>query len=91
MINTQLRHAEGLQVHEADDGLIVFDPANDRVHHLNSSAGVLFSLCDPPRSRAELTALFKHAYGLDSAADASLAGALDKLLQQGVLVAADAD
>jgi hypothetical protein len=90
MTTTQLRQVENLQVHEADDGLIVFDPANDRVHHLNSSAGVLFSLCDYPRSRDELTALFKNAYGLDDSADANLAAALDKLLEQGVLVAVDA-
>lgn len=37
---------EGLEVSEADDGLVIYDPATDRVHHLNPSAGVILQLCD---------------------------------------------
>ena len=32
-------HAAALEVHETDDGLVVFNPATDRVHHLNYTAG----------------------------------------------------
>ena len=40
----QYSRAADLEVHETEDGLIVFNPATDRVHHLNHSAGALFEL-----------------------------------------------
>jgi hypothetical protein len=45
-------HAAALEVHETDDGLVVFNPATDRVHHLNYTAGVLFEFCRDPRDAA---------------------------------------
>ncbi len=77
---------EGLDVHEADDGLILFNPETDCVHHLNSSAGVLFVLCDQPRSRESLINSFNALYGLDNSSDDSIQTTLDQLTQQRVLV-----
>jgi len=37
---------DGLDVNEVKDGLIVYDPSRDRVHYLNATAGVVFTLCD---------------------------------------------
>ena len=36
---------EGLAVEEGRDGLAVFDPATDRVHYLNATAAIVFTLC----------------------------------------------
>jgi hypothetical protein len=58
----QPRSAPGLDVHEAEGGLVVYDPATDTVHHLNKTAGVIFGLCDGTRDTAaiavEVAALF---------------------------------
>jgi Coenzyme PQQ synthesis protein D (PqqD) len=52
----------GLDVQEAEDGLVVYDTATDAVHHLNRTAGVIFGLCDGTRDTvaiaAELAVLF---------------------------------
>jgi Coenzyme PQQ synthesis protein D (PqqD) len=52
----------GLDVQEADDGLVVYVAATDTVHHLNKTAGVIFGLCDGTRDAsaiaAELAVLF---------------------------------
>lgn len=40
---------DGLDVNEVKDGLIVYDPATDRVHYLNATAAVAFTLCDGTR------------------------------------------
>ncbi|MFK7828752.1 MAG: PqqD family protein [Congregibacter sp.] len=82
-----LRQPANLQVHEADDGLIAFDPDNDRVHHLNPSAGVMFSLCDNPQTKGQLTEQFIIAYGLDADEHAQAEEAIAQLLREGLLVA----
>jgi Coenzyme PQQ synthesis protein D (PqqD) len=52
----------GLDVHDAEDGLVVYVAASDTVHHLNKTAGVIFGLCDGSRDAAaiadEVAALF---------------------------------
>jgi hypothetical protein len=45
---------QGLDVHEADDGLVVYVVATDTVHHLNKTAGVIFGLCDGTRDSAAI-------------------------------------
>jgi Coenzyme PQQ synthesis protein D (PqqD) len=40
---------EPLEINEAEDGLVIYDPASDMVHHLNPSAALIFDLCDGSR------------------------------------------
>src|SRR4051812_18637078 len=42
MSDAHPKHAANLEVNEADDGLVVYDPAAGMVHHLNASAAVIF-------------------------------------------------
>lgn len=46
--------ADGLDINETEDGLIVYVAATDRVHYLNSTASVVLQLCDGRRSVAEI-------------------------------------
>jgi hypothetical protein len=55
---------EGLEIDEAEDGLIVFDPREDMVHHLNPSAAIIFDLCDGSRDLDEIVALLGEIYEL---------------------------
>ncbi len=87
--DTHYKQAQSLDVHEADDGLIIFHADTDRVHHLNSSAGVLFALCDQPCSRASLIESFQALFGLEESDCAAVAATLDQLLAEGVLVQDD--
>lgn len=48
--------AQGLDVHAAEDGLVVYIAATDTVHHLNKTAGVIFGLCDGSRDTAAIAA-----------------------------------
>jgi Coenzyme PQQ synthesis protein D (PqqD) len=49
MTDHKPRKRESLEVNEAEDGLVVYDPASDMVHHLNPSAALIFDLCDGSR------------------------------------------
>jgi hypothetical protein len=90
-IPQRVTRAAGLEVHEAQDGLVVFDPTTDRVHHLNATAAVLFELCATPRSVTELGALVADLYGLDDPPTAEIDEGLRQLLAEGILIAPSTD
>jgi hypothetical protein len=60
------RRIEPLEVDEADDGLVVYDPATEMVHHLNPSAAVIFDLCDGSRDAEAIGQVLAQAYDLNS-------------------------
>jgi coenzyme PQQ synthesis protein D (PqqD) len=80
-------NAEGLDVHEADDGLVVFKAATDSVHHLNHTAGVIFELCRNTVSLQQLIKLVSELYGQteEATAEAVEAG-LNQLVEEGVVI-----
>lgn len=77
--------ADGLDVHEVDDGLVVFDATTDRVHHLNPTASVVFALCDGTRTTGELAELVQSAWKLDAAPFDDVVACVAQLRAEGVL------
>jgi hypothetical protein len=84
----RLTQAEGLEVHEAQDGLVVFNPETDRVHHLNGTAAVLFELCDGSRDTVDLPAFVAELFSLQEPPGDAVTEGLSQLMEQGVLVQA---
>ena len=67
--------SEGLNIDEADDGLVIFDPVEDMVHHLNPTAAIIFDLCDGSRGLDQIAALLAEVYELNEPArEDALAG-----------------
>jgi hypothetical protein len=81
---------QSLEVNEADDGLVVYDPAHDVVHHLNMSAAVIFDLCDGSRDPAAIAAALAEAYGLGEPPVEETKGGLTDLAER-KLIGWDAD
>ena len=86
----RLTHATGLEVHETQDGLVVFDPKTDRVHHLNGTAAVLFELCDGSRDTTDLPTFVAVLFSLDEPPAEAVDDGLHQLMEQGVVVQAQA-
>jgi hypothetical protein len=64
MSTTNPIRSEGLEIDEAEDGLVIFDPREDMVHHLNPTAAVIFDLCDGTRDLEQIAALLAEVYEL---------------------------
>jgi len=75
----------GLEVEEAEDGLVVFDPHTETVHHLNPAASVIFDLCDGSRDPDAVAALLAEVYELDVPAEEDAAAGLRELAQRGLI------
>ena len=87
MSEPELRYSpvDGMQVHETDDGLIVFDPETDRVHHLNFTAGALYTLCSRGSRRDELAERFARLFELDETSASDVDDCLEQLVKDGLL------
>jgi hypothetical protein len=77
--------AKGMDVHEVEDGFVVFDASTDRVHYLNPTATVVFSLCDGTRTLTEIAQLVQSAWELDAPPVDDVEACIAQLRGEGML------
>lgn len=85
MTDTNPRQADDLEVNEAEDGLVVYDANLDMVHYLNSSAAIIFDLCDGSRDIHEIFAVLAEAYRTSSLSIEEVQSGLSDLAQKGLI------
>jgi hypothetical protein len=77
--------AEGLEINEVDDGLIVYQESIERVHHLNPTASVVFQLCDGSRDAAAIAATVGELFGLADVPDEEVQSCLSRFVREGLI------
>ena len=77
--------ADGLEVNEVADGLVVYQDGPERVHYLNNTASLVFELCTGENSVARITELLRDTFGLDASPEAEVMACVEQLRSQGVL------
>ena len=58
------RQVGGLEVTEVADGLVIYQPRPERVHHLNRTASLVFELCTGEHSSEDIARLLGDAFTL---------------------------
>jgi Coenzyme PQQ synthesis protein D (PqqD) len=81
-----LMQAGNLEVHEVSDGYIVYQTEQDRVHHLNRTAAIVFELCDGTHQPQDVVERVAEIYALDASAHGEIRAALDSLVQRGLVL-----
>lgn len=79
------KQAEGLDVAEVDDGFVVYDPGQDRIHYLNHTAALVLELCNGEVEAERLPALVQAAFDLDEAPEEEIAACLEELRREGLV------
>jgi FkbM family methyltransferase len=79
------RIADGLEVNEVPDGLIVFQPSRNRVHQLNHTAAVVFDLCTGELTIAGIAALTQEVFELTATPTAEVQAGLEQLGGEGLV------
>jgi len=80
------RHVDGLDINAADDGYIIYQPDQDRVHYLNATAVLILELCNGTNSTEEIVDLVKQAYSLPDSPEEMVNDALKQLKAEGLLL-----
>lgn len=78
-VSEKPRAVEGLEIHETEDGLVIYQEETDRVHHLNQTAAAVFYLCDGSRDIDELTSAIGELFGVTEGARTAVLGSLEQL------------
>ena len=81
------RRVDNLDINPAEDGFIIYQPEQDRVHFLNPTAVLILELCDGARSPREIAGLVQEAYGLTEPPVQAVDEALEKMGSEGLLLA----
>jgi len=76
---------DNLEVNEVHDGLVIYDPAADRVHHLNSTASIVFSMCDGNNSAEAIATFMSKVFELEEPPLGRVEECLGSLSKQGLL------
>jgi hypothetical protein len=76
---------DGLDVNEVKDGLIVYDPARDRVHYLNNTAAAIFTFCDGAMPVTAIADTVANLFGSDGPSREEVQACLAQLTEEGVL------
>ena len=85
MIDDRPQAVAGLDVHEVEDGLVIYDGERDRVHYLNVSAALVFIFCDGERSVADIDALVRTVWRLGDERADGVIECVARLRDEGVL------
>jgi hypothetical protein len=55
----------GFEVTDVPDGFVIYDDQNGKVHYLNPTAAVVYTVCDGEKTVDELAMVVKDLYELD--------------------------
>ena len=74
-----------LDVNEVEDGLVIFDPATERVHYLNGTAALVFTLCTGEHDAAAIAELVRRIFQLAEAPASEVDACLEQLRGEGLI------
>jgi Coenzyme PQQ synthesis protein D (PqqD) len=77
--------APELDVHEVEDGFVIYDLTSERVHYLNETASFVFALCTGKNDAARIAELVQGAWELAELPVDSVAACLEQLRDEGLI------
>jgi len=77
--------ADGLEINEVDDGLVLYQPSPGQVHYLNNTAAFVFELCSGEHTIAEIATSMAGAFSMPEPPIDSVAQCVEELRAKGVL------
>ena len=85
MSETHPEQVEGLEVNVVDDGYVIYQPDNDRVHYLNPTSALILELCDGQRDADAIAAAVAEQFSLATPPIQEVTDGVEQLRTEGVL------
>jgi PqqD family protein of HPr-rel-A system len=77
--------AQDLEVHETEDGAIVYQELTGRVHHLNRTAAVILALCDGANDTEQIAGTLAEVFDLGEPPIQETKTCIEELSREGLL------
>ena len=82
-----IKQVDGLDVNEVQDGYVVYQPEQDRVHYLNTTAAVIFEYCDGLQTAEDIVRQVAVAFDVPEARRDEIRFCLENLVKEGLVEA----
>lgn len=79
------KRVDGLEIFPADEGYVIYEEENDRVHYLNPVAALIYELCDGDNSTESIMDLVQQSFSLPDKPVAEVTKALEQMKDEGLL------
>lgn len=79
------KRAGELEVFPADEGYVIYEEENDRIHYLNPVAALIYELCNGENSTESIMEQVQQVFGLMDAPAAEVTKALEQMKDEGLL------
>jgi hypothetical protein len=79
------KRADGLEIFPADEGYVVYEVENERVHYLNPVAALIYELCNGENSTGTIVELVQQSFTLVDAPAAEVTKALEQMQGEGLI------
>ena len=74
-----------LEINKVEDGYVIYQAEEDRVHYLNHTAVLVLECCTGKNSIEDIEDIVKEAYALGKAAKAGVEECLKKFYEEGLI------
>lgn len=85
LLDRKARRAAGVECLDTDEGYLIHDLPNDRVHYLNPTAAAVLAMLDGERSGHEVSRLLAALFELPEPPDAEVLSCLEQLSAEGLI------
>jgi UDP-N-acetyl-D-mannosaminuronate dehydrogenase len=79
------RIADNIEINQVEDGYVIYQADQDRVHYLNKSAVVVLESCTGENTLEEIERILQEAFDLPEVPKKEVAECLESLYQEGLI------
>ena len=76
-----------IEINEVEDGYVIYQTQQDRVHYLNQSAVFVLESCTGSNSVDDIVEIVQQAFQLEKSPEQDVKDCLDSLLKEGLITA----
>jgi hypothetical protein len=80
-----MTRAPNLDVREVPDGYIIYHGARDNVCYLNTTAAIVFELCDAHMEKGEVVRRVAKIFDLGASSHGEIRACIDSLIKEGLI------
>jgi hypothetical protein len=77
--------ADNIEINQVEDGYVIYQADQDRVHYLNKSAVLVLESCTGKNTLDEIEQILQEAFDLPEAPQKAVAECLDSLYKEGLI------
>ena len=77
---------KNVEIGQVEDGYVIYQPLDDRVHYLNHTAVVILESCTGNNSVDDIVSIVQDAFQLSTSPEKDVIDCLENMIKEGLVV-----